>query len=464
MTVVVNLEADQLVVEPGKTATGELSLINTGTIVEQFTILLIGEVTPWTEAEPPVVSLFPGAQQTVHLRFSPPRAYTTPAGEVPFAVKVIPSNEPEESVTEEASVTVGAFTDVGAELVPRVATGRVAGRQKLAVDNLGNMPLPAEVSAVDAAEALKFSIKPNKVITAPGEARFVKIRIKPRHRFWRGPEQQKPYKVTVTPEDQKPVVLDGALTQKSVLPKWALAAVGAAALLVLLWFLVLKPIVHNDAVNANKAALASQAAATQSLSKQLSKTQSSVAANQAAVAANQAAVAQNQAAVKALATNKPVPTTTTSTTSTTVAKVKVAAAPAPTTATTQPQPVTGPNDGRIEVVAAPGTTSSNSITIPSHATLEITNLVIQNVAGGAGRASIERLAAGAGQTPETLLQEDLATLNDQEYTFNSPVVFTSAQQLILSVNCAGDQAACDVDIYFTGPMTVPPQDTTTTFP
>src|SRR6202035_4692076 len=160
MTVVVNLEADNLYVEPGQTTTAVLSLANTGTIVEQFTIMMMGDVQEWTQSDPPVVSLFPGGQQTVTLRFAPPRLATTPAGTVPFAVKVIPSNEPEESVVEEGVITVGSFNDVGAELVPRVTTGPITGRQKLAVDSRGNIPLPVAISALDAADALKFMIRP----------------------------------------------------------------------------------------------------------------------------------------------------------------------------------------------------------------------------------------------------------------------------------------------------------------
>jgi hypothetical protein len=116
------------------------------------------------------------------------------------------------------------------------------------------------------------------------------------------------------------------------------------------------------------------------------------------------------------------------------------------------------------VIAAPGNTASNEVTITSQGTLQITNLVIQNVAGGAGRAAVQRLAAGTGQTPEDLLVENLGTLTDQEYTFNTPMVFTSGQELILSVDCQADQPACDVGIYYTGPMTEPASDTTTTFP
>ncbi len=44
------------------------------------------------------------------------------------------------------------------------------------------------------------------------------------------------------------------------------------------------------------------------------------------------------------------------------------------------------------------------------------------------------------------------------------MVFTSGQQLILSVDCQGEQSACDVGIYYTGPLTQPQSDTTTTFP
>jgi hypothetical protein len=458
---VVNLQAENLMVEPGHATTCEMSLANTGTIVEQFTIMVLGEVAPWTQSDPPVVSLFPGGQQTVTLRFSPPRLPTTPSGPVPFAVKVIPSNEPDESVTEEGTITVGSFNDVGAELVPRVATGRVLGRQRLAVDSRGNVPLPVTISALDAADALKFQIRPAVLTTAPGEARFVRVGIRPRQRFWKGPPQQKPYKVQITPENENPLLLDGALTQKAVLPKWVYGLVALLAAAVLVWFLLLKPAVHSDAVNANKSALAAQAAQTKSLAGQLSATQSSVAANSAAAAANAAAVAK-------LAGKKTPQTTTTSstttTTTTTVPKKVVAKAVTTTTATTQPPPVTGPNDGRIEVVAGPGSTASNSVTMLPHSTLQITDIVIQNVSGQAGRARVQRLAAGPGQAPEDLLVENLGTLNDQEYRFDTPIVFTSGQQLILSVDCQADQPACDVGIYYTGPLTEPAADTTTTFP
>ncbi len=453
------LGAEDLRVEPGNTTTAVLSVANTGTIVEQFTIMLLGDGAHWMESNPPVVSLFPGSQQNVTLVFSPPREYTTPSGPVPFGVKVIPSNEPEESVTEEGVVTVGSFTDVGAELVPRVATGRLAGHQKLAVDSRGNVPLPVAVSAIDAADALKFQIRPAKLTAAPGEARYVRVRIRPRQRFWKGANQHKPYKVQVTPEDEAPLVLDGALTQKAVLPKWFLPLVGILAVLALLWFLVLRPIVHNDAVNASKAALAVQAAQTRALANQVA------AASKTAQNANAAA-----AEAAALAGRKPATTTTTSTTTTTIVKAIVKPGRATTTtSTTKPGATTtattvapatpstlappAPNDNQLLVRAASGTTNQLSTSaVATGKQLQISDIVLENASQGQGLAQVERLPAASGQ-PSVLLVEDLNTLTDQEYQFAQPIVLTAGQSLQLTVGCSAQQevaTSCEVALYYTG--------------
>lgn len=457
MTVIASLQgAESLSVEPGRETTCQLNLSNTGTIVEQFTIMVLGDGAGWIRAEPPVVSMFPGAQQTVTLHFAPPRDHTTLAGELPFAIKVIPSNEPEESVTEEGVIAVGSFNDVGAELLPRNPTGRVAGRQRLAVDSRGNIPLPVELSALDASDALQFRFRPQRLTAAPGGAHFIRIRIKPRHRFWKGPNQLKPYQVTVSAEGERPLVLDGQFTQRSVLPKWFFAAVGLLAAAVLLWFFVLQPAVHDTAVNANKAALAAAKNAAQNAQSVAQSAQSQ------ASSANKAAQA-----AQAAATGKPIPTTTTTkkpsaTTTTTVAKPVTVASPP----TTVPPPVTSPTDGRLEAVAAPGSTAYAYYPpnggIPSGTTLTITDLIIQNISGSSGTARIQRIVPG--QAPEDLLVENLSTLTDQEYTFSTPIEFTHDEQLALRVDCAGNQTACDVGVYYTGPVTQPQSATTTTIP
>lgn len=463
--------AENLAVEPGRTVSCQMTISNTGSIVEQFSILFLGDVEGWATAEPPVVSLFPGAQQAVTLTFAPPRHHSTPAGPSHFGVKVIPSNEPDESVTEEGVITVGSFVDIGAELLPRTPTARVLGRQRLAVDSRGNTAVPVAVSAIDGAEALRFRIRPNKVTAAPGAAHFARILIRPRQRFWKGGPQPKPYQVHVEAQGQQPLVLEGNLQQKAVLPKGAALLALLAGVLVLLWFFVVKPAVHSTAINANKAALASQQAQTSQLAKQVA------AAQKQASAASQTAAAAAAAAGKRLPTTtttttvaRPSATSTTLATTTTTAVKVVASGSTPTTAAAAPPappapPVTSNTDGRLEVVAAPGATATSATPkVATGTTLTITNVVIQNISGNsqAGTARIERVVPG--QPTEDLLVENLGTLNDQEYTFNTPIYFYHDQQLQLRVDCAGDQGACDVGIYYTGPITQPQSATTTTIP
>ena len=447
MGVVASLQgAEGLSVDPGRETTCQLSLSNTGTIVEQFAIMMLGDGAEWIRSDPPVVSMFPGAQQTVTLHFAPPRDSTIPAGEVPFAVKVIPSNEPEESVTEEGTITVGSFNDFGAELIPRHPTGRIGGRQRLAVDSRGNLPLPVVVTAIDASDALRFKFRPGMFTAAPGAAHFARIRIRPKHRFFRGATQIKPYQVTVQPEGERAIVLDGQFRQSAVFPKWLLGLIALIAVAVLLWFFVLKPAVHDTAVNANKNAIA--AAQTAAANAQKTASGASSAANGAQSAANQALVAVGK---------KPVTTTTTATTTTTTTTIPTS------TSSTVPPPVTSPSDGRIEAVAAPGQTAvSQAPAVGSGTTLTITDLVIQNISGGAGTARIERVIPG--QPTQDLLVENLGNLTDQEYRFDTPITFSHDQRLQLRVDCGGNRSACDVGVYYTGPVTQPASATTTTIP
>jgi hypothetical protein len=475
MAAVVSLKVDNnLAVEPGQTATGELSLANTGTIVEQFTILVLGDAAEWTQVEPPVVSLFPQGQQVVTLRFSPPRLHTTPSGYVEFAVKVIPSNEPEESVVEEGAINVGAFNDVGAELVPRVATGRFAGKQRLAVDSRGNVPVPVTITALDAAEALKFRIRPSKITTAPGEARFSRIHVKPRQRFWKGPAQQKPYKVQVAAADEKPVVLDGGLTQRAVLPKWLLPLLAILALLLLLWFLVLRPIVKSTATTANAAALAAQAAQTRSLAGQLADTKQSLAALQGAkpgtpgappTTAAPGAPATTAAATTVAGSSTTAKGSTTSGPGTTAKGTSTTGTPvAPAPGATS---FTGPNDGRLNAQASSGQTSplnapGTFALVGPGTTLNVNDLILENnsfsacgdcAPNVAGQLLLQRLIPG--KAPEILLAEDLGRLSPGvEFRLTSPMVFTTGESMALQVNCVGN-AACDGSVYYTGPQTTP---------
>src|SRR5579862_4736976 len=121
---VAQLSASTLDVEPGRAATLSITVRNTGSVVDRFTFQAVGAASGWVTFRPDSISLFPEASGSVEVTFTPPREPTVTAGPMPFGVRVVSSEDAGGSVVEEGTLNVGAFSDITAELVPRVCQGR----------------------------------------------------------------------------------------------------------------------------------------------------------------------------------------------------------------------------------------------------------------------------------------------------------------------------------------------------
>ena len=67
-----SLEPHALDVDPGGVATCQITVRNTGSVVDEFAFSVLGPAGAWAEVEPPSLSLFPGAEGTATVRFRPP--------------------------------------------------------------------------------------------------------------------------------------------------------------------------------------------------------------------------------------------------------------------------------------------------------------------------------------------------------------------------------------------------------
>jgi hypothetical protein len=184
-------------VEPGRSETIAITVRNTGEVVDRFQFEALGQAAPWVTFSPTSLSLFPGASGAVNVVLSPPREPTLQAGPTPLGVRVVSSEDPAGSVVEEATVDVGEFSDISLELLPRVTRGRFGARTQLAVDNRSNCRYRAELTGSDPQQLLAVSFRPSIVNVDPGNAEFVKVRIRPDRRFWRGPERTRTFRVTL---------------------------------------------------------------------------------------------------------------------------------------------------------------------------------------------------------------------------------------------------------------------------
>ena len=394
-------------VQPGSEATAEIRVRNSGSVVDQFTLEVLGDAAAWTIVEPAVIPLFPGAEAVAKIRFKPPKSPSVPARAIPYAVRIKSREDAKASMVEEGIVEVGAFYDTFAELIPRTAKGSSRARAQLALDNRGNIPINARLTAADPDRKLNFAISPPALIAEPGTASFAAIRLTPRQRFLTGPPKSSPYKVLVHQDGLPTISVDGSMLQEGLLPGWLLPVlIGLAALLlvgVILWFAVLRPTI--------------QSAATAAVQPAAQAAQSSAAKAQAA-AGNAAAKAPATGGGGGLATGA------------------------------------NPFGGDPWADRLVGT---SSITVPDGGGLSITDLVFENPSGRTGSLQLLRFNAQKNTT-QTLLTLRLENFRDLDFHFVTPVIFKPNDKLQLACGAdpVADGSSCDASVYYSGYFKNPP--------
>lgn len=431
-------------VEPGATTTTTLMVRNTGQVVDQFTIDIVGNCAEWTKVEPKVVNLLPGADVEVTVTFAPARSPQVAAGVVPFGIRVLSREDPPGSTVAEGSVDVAAFHDVQIELVPRQSKGRRRGKHQLAIDNNGNQPVAVQVTAADEEEALDFAFDHDAASIEPGAAAFIRIVARPEKRFLKGADRQHPFVVSVVPTNAEPVATRGVMTQRQLLPAWLIPAVALLAVLaiaaVILYETLLKPKIESQAEDA---AIKAASKANKSLASKADSAGKK--ADAAGAAASKASSVASEAASKAgLPPSKGGPS------------------PSPTAAPS----LTGP--GGIDLsggeavsfpfnlsrTASPGDTTSlttlNGPALTSKQVLVVTYVNFQNPRGDKGSILVTR---GSGSSAKNLYTENLANWRDYDTHLNdSPLLFTKDSPLTVSLNCqkAGVGSTCQPNVLITG--------------
>jgi len=451
-----SLDRPELAVEPGQEVTAQLRVRNNGSVVDQFTFEGLGTGASWIDAEPEVLSLFPGAEGTVTIRFRPPRSSNTPPGPTPFGIKVVSGEDPGGSAVEEGVITVGRFSDRMVEIYPLTQRGRRKGSYQLAIDNRGNAPLDVEFSGSDPENACRYDFATIAETVAPGTARFVKFDVVPYQRFWRGapkthqfqilvseiarhaelpapamaaaptappspdaPPAPPPGVTTTAPipvQAAPPEIVNGTLLQESMLPPWLLKALLALiALLLILWILwitLFKPTVESAAKDAVEAPLASLNEKVDALSP---------------TTAPGAGAGAGGAPTTTIAGGGGEALTGTTTT--------IAGGAVPTTTTTPTggsfsTPFGNPADFQLgfgsQVTGGGGT---QDFANPFSSTFAVTDIVLQNPNGDSGLVQIKR-------DGNIIMQSALENFRDLDLHFVAPYMFNPGQTLTMTVTCA----------------------------
>ncbi len=444
-----SLDRPELAVEPGQAVSAQLRVRNNGSVVDQFTFEGLGAAAAWIDAEPEVLSLFPGAEGTVTIHFRPPKSPNTAPGPTPFGVKVVSGEDPMGSAVEEGVITVGRFADRTVEIFPLTQRGRRKGQFEVAVDNRGNAPIEVEFSGADPENACRYAFARQSLIVEPGTAHFTKFEVIPHDRFWRGPPKTHQFQVLVSerarlaelPAPQTtappgsppappgaiavmpvvvavpvPEAVNGTLLQEPMLPPWLIKAVIALiALLLILWILwitLFKPTVESAAKDAVEAPLASLNEKVEALTPD---TQLGAGAGAGAGGAPTTTIGGGGVGVPSVTTTSVVGGEVSVTTTTT---------PTSTFAT----PFGNPADFQLGFGSLVPLGASSDFNNPFSSTFAVTDMVLQNPNGDSGFVQIKR-------DGNIIMQSALENFRDLDLHFVAPFIFNPGSTLTMTVSC-----------------------------
>jgi hypothetical protein len=440
-----SLASTQLSVIPGQSVEATVLVRNSGTLVDQFTLDIVGDSREWTEVEPHIMNLMPGQDGEATVRFSPPRDSTVLAGQVAFGVRVLSREDASGSSVAEGTVDVEPFMDLQLELTPKTSRTRGKATHEVVVDNSGNHPIAVEVVTTDPDEQLDLKLDHNALTVQPGTSAFLKLRAKPYDRFLRGADKRLPFGVTVIATDQPPINTDGTVVQQQLLPKWLLpvaaAVLAVAVVLAVLWFTLVKPTVQTAAREAGRTAAVEEQA---EMMEQVDQ------AEKKAVAAEEKAD-DAQEKVEEMVENG--------------GAGAGAGAGGGRGATTDDEGVdiSGGSavDFRIttDADAQPDAEEFDAFdvpegVIPADKTLVLTDIILQNPRGDSGTLSIKR-------GDDVLYETGLANFRDMDFHFLEPWTFSPDQALSVEVSCQLPGAPepadgqCSPSVSFSGRLSGP---------
>ena len=213
MPAAVSILTPHVTAAPGGVGVAQVLIRNTGTVVDQFAVNLVGDASAWARPVPPALSLFPGAEQTIEVHFSPPRSSAVVAGSVAYGVRVTSQEDTDFSIVEEGAVEIAGFAAIEARVVPRTSEGKRRAVHRLEVTNVGNSVVTAEVSVSDPDELLAFDVEPDTIEVQPGVTEIAKIKVAAKKAQKGRSTRRMPFNVLIEPGGP-PVQVDANFEQK----------------------------------------------------------------------------------------------------------------------------------------------------------------------------------------------------------------------------------------------------------
>ncbi|HSJ92143.1 MAG TPA: hypothetical protein VK917_08730 [Ilumatobacter sp.] len=254
MSVQVWFSQEEISVRPGEATSLSLAVENVGDHTQSYTVIPAGLTAAWTTVTRPNITLFGGSRDVVEVVVRPPAIHSTTAGPTALAVRVIPQDDPDESIVAETIIVVLPFDDRRVTTLQPVQRARHRATYEFMVENHGNNLASCRLHLVDASNRVDGSFDPPAVGVAPGSASLVRLNLKAQRGFFRRAERQLDFEIEATEPDHDPAAGRATLIQPPTISGRSVArALGLAvaiAAIVGAWFGVVRPELRDAASDA----------------------------------------------------------------------------------------------------------------------------------------------------------------------------------------------------------------------
>lgn len=222
------LTSPAIPVDPGKTVSATLTVVNRGRLVDTVHITVSDLPADWYSLDRGDLSLLPGERVDIPLALHPPRTADSLAGQYSFTVTVT-SREYEDSVSAEGSFDVLPFEAVSLSFVAM----RSKGKFTVVAENKGNDVAHYDLEGRDDEQAFNYAFEVPSVELQPGQKATVGLRVAKKPQ-WFGPAMPLPFEVVGHSASGAEVTARGQLASNPPLQKFKMPALYMVAAVVLL--------------------------------------------------------------------------------------------------------------------------------------------------------------------------------------------------------------------------------------
>ena len=242
---------DEVEIEPGSTITLAMSIQNLGESTDSFTIVPSGLTANWINVDRGNVTLFAGSQDVIDIEVGPPMLPSTTAGPTVVGVRIIPTDDPDETIVAETTLDVQPFDDRRIVALQPVLRARHRANYEFMVENHGNGLASCRLRLVDASERIDGTFDPPAVGVAPGGASLVRFKAKAKRGLFRRSTRTLDFEVEAEQPGHPPAASKMSLIQPPTISASAIGRVAAVALLIggaaAAWFGLVRPEIRDAA-------------------------------------------------------------------------------------------------------------------------------------------------------------------------------------------------------------------------